>query len=218
MGRIIDRRRVMGGKLPYDAEIEYLESTGTQYIDTGFKHNQDTRFVAQMSFVKVKAWKYPFGSFGGAKDTNKLFCLETNDSGVLGSYYRASKSFGITAQVGTIYTIDFNKNVHRINNTTITHTADYFASIYNDLIFGCTGYTDIATGGDNKVRFYYFKIYDNGVLVRDYIPVRVGQIGYMYDKVSGQLFGNAGTGDFILGPDKNSVTIITQQQQHEMYG
>lgn len=28
-------------------------------------------------------------------------------------------------------------------------------------------------------------------------------IGYMYDKVSGQLFGNQGTGNFILGADKN---------------
>ena len=35
------------------------------------------------------------------------------------------------------------------------------------------------------------------------IPVRVGQVGYMYDRVSGQLFGNQGTGNFILGEDKN---------------
>ena len=36
----------------------------------------------------------------------------------------------------------------------------------------------------------------------DLIPVRVGQVGYMYDKVSRQLFGNSGTGNFILGNDK----------------
>ena len=36
MGVIVNRRRVYGGKkLPYDAEIEYLESSGNQYIDTG---------------------------------------------------------------------------------------------------------------------------------------------------------------------------------------
>lgn len=28
MGLMLNRRRVMGGKLPYDAEIEYLESSG----------------------------------------------------------------------------------------------------------------------------------------------------------------------------------------------
>ena len=35
----------------------------------------------------------------------------------------------------------------------------------------------------------------------DIIPVRIGNVGYMYDRVSGQLFGNAGTGSFVLGPD-----------------
>ena len=44
---------------------------------------------------------------------------------------------------------------------------------------------------------------DNGVVLADMIPVRVGSVGYMYDRVSGQLFGNDGTGDFIVGPDKN---------------
>ena len=35
----------------------------------------------------------------------------------------------------------------------------------------------------------------------DMIPVRVGTVGYMYDKVSGQLFGNSGTGAFLYGLD-----------------
>ena len=52
-------------------------------------------------------------------------------------------------------------------------------------------------------KIYYCQIID-GVLVRDFIPVRVGQVGYMYDRVSGQLFGNAGTGAFIVGPDVNN--------------
>jgi hypothetical protein len=38
-------------------------------------------------------------------------------------------------------------------------------------------------------------------MLRDFIPVRKGTTGYMYDKVSGQLFGNSGSGNFILGPD-----------------
>ena len=33
------------------------------------------------------------------------------------------------------------------------------------------------------------------------IPVRKNGLGYMYDKVSGTMFGNSGTGDFILGND-----------------
>ena len=37
------------------------------------------------------------------------------------------------------------------------------------------------------------------------IPVRKDGVGYMYDKISGQLFGNAaGTGAFVIGPDKTT--------------
>ena len=45
------------------------------------------------------------------------------------------------------------------------------------------------------------RIYDNNILVRDYITVRRGTVGYLYDRVSGQLFGNAGTGAFGYGND-----------------
>lgn len=51
------------------------------------------------------------------------------------------------------------------------------------------------------MKLYSFKLYDAGELVRDYIPVRFGTTGYLYDKVSGKLFGNQGTEEFILGPD-----------------
>ena len=38
-------------------------------------------------------------------------------------------------------------------------------------------------------------------MLRDFVPVRIGNVGYMYDKVSKQLFGSIGTGQFILGQD-----------------
>lgn len=54
------------------------------------------------------------------------------------------------------------------------------------------------------VRVHSLKCYEDGVLILDFIPVRVGQVGYMYDKVSGLLFGNNGTGNFTLGNDKTT--------------
>ena len=58
-------------------------------------------------------------------------------------------------------------------------------------------------------KIFAVKIYDaNGVLVRDYIPVRKGTVGYLYDRVTGKLFGNDGTGDFVVGPDVVPVEYI----------
>ena len=49
---------------------------------------------------------------------------------------------------------------------------------------------------------------DNTIL-GSFIPVRFTNEdgvseGAMYDKVSGQLFGNSGTGAFVIGPDKTT--------------
>ena len=56
----------------------------------------------------------------------------------------------------------------------------------------------------SKGKISYCKLYDNNILVRDLIPVRIGAVGYFYDRVSGQLFGNSGTGAFVIGPDKTT--------------
>lgn len=52
-----------------------------------------------------------------------------------------------------------------------------------------------------NARLYSCTIKEGDTLLRNFIPVRKDGVGYLYDKVSGELFGNAGTGDFILGPD-----------------
>ena len=50
-------------------------------------------------------------------------------------------------------------------------------------------------------RIYYAKFWRNGTLIGDFTPIRIGTTGYLYDRVSKQVFGNSGTGDFVLGPD-----------------
>ena len=59
----------------------------------------------------------------------------------------------------------------------------------------------------SKAKIYALKFTINSTTLRDFIPVRFTNEngvseGAMYDRVSGQLFGNAGTGAFIIGPDK----------------
>ena len=50
----------------------------------------------------------------------------------------------------------------------------------------------------------------NNIEILNFIPVRVGNVGYMYDKVSGKLFENQGTGNFILGQD---IKITSQHSK-----
>lgn len=50
--------------------------------------------------------------------------------------------------------------------------------------------------------YYSAKIYSGSTLVRDFIPVRKNGVGYLWDKVTEQLFGNANdSGAFSYGSD-----------------
>lgn len=62
-------------------------------------------------------------------------------------------------------------------------------------------------------KLYYFKIYDNGIKVRDLIPCyrkSDGIIG-MYDTVEGGFYTNQGTDAFEKGPDKNTYNIYLDE-------
>jgi hypothetical protein len=90
---------------------------------------------------------------------------------------------------------------------TVTGTTTYvdFTFTTSCVIFARnigTGVNDYLSGS-----IYYFTIRRGGKIVMDLHPVRFtnefGQTeGAMYDRVSGQLFRNQGTGSFIIGPVK----------------
>lgn len=199
--------------LPYDAEIEYLESTGTQWIDTLEYGDLNTEAELCVSF-NVISNTYGCCVFGARKSAT-----EKNYSAILGradtnlnidiyNYQVSRCTQSITKNI--IYTIHIDKNVRSLSangeiiksNTSVVNTpftTERTIKIgYTDPL---SNWYDLTENLKGKVYSCYIK--KNGILVRDLIPVRVGTTGYMYDKISGQLFGNSGTGNFILGADKN---------------
>ena len=61
----------------------------------------------------------------------------------------------------------------------------------------------------SAARIYSCKIYDNGVLVRDFVPAKgntSGSIG-LYDFVEGKFYPNAGTGAFSYGSDISTTDV-----------
>lgn len=186
------RRRFGGKSLPYDAEIEYLEGTGTQYIDTLLKGNLNTVFYIKFKGTMVVGTDGLFGSRGGTSDNLSVF-FGNKKTQRFGSQSTTSFSFS----VGTEYEVTISKSGLTVGESSVSwnQTASFQTRTNMYLFF--------AGGSFNKFsgKIYAAKIWSGEDLVADFIPVRVGQVGYMYDKVSKQMFGNAGTGDFILGND-----------------
>ena len=205
--QFFERRGAPTPPLPYDAEVEYLESTGTQWIDTGIYGTLDTVAKFRACATAADAFYPVFGSRVNYR-TNAFAVYNGSDVGykftvALDNAYNNSYSVSSVSSatsdwhdftVGKQMTIDsWSVNFGNIGATQFTtpNTMLLFAWNQNGTI----------TFGKYKVS--YLQIYSNGALVRDMIPVRVGMEGAMYDRVTGTLFGNSVTGAFLYGPDKS---------------
>lgn len=192
--------------LPYDAEVEYLESTGTEYIDLGFYGSErmsfDIRFYRPSDDVVF--------SFGAQTSwgKNTLYLVTGNSwmywmrGASTGSTY-VTRSYNLVGMIhiftsGAVLTA-YNETTARTYRSTSTG-ATPFTTVCTMCIFGSNNngaYDPVRAG----IRIYY-AIFDDGENHVNLIPVRKDGIGYMFDTVSKQFFGNQGIGEFIIGPDK----------------
>ena len=189
---------VPGPKLPSGyTELEYVQSSGTQYIDTGFKPNQDTKISITVDFpLSGTTWLYGCRT---SAQLNKLGFLC-----IAGNAYRfdyASSANTLTTKPTGKFTIDSDKNKCYINGELVfTATYTTFASPVNMYIFNNNNNGSLGHGSSAKL--YNCSIYDNGVLIRNFIPCKntSGTVG-LYDSVNNQFYQNSGTDTFIAGPE-----------------
>ena len=183
-----------GKSLPYDAEVEYLESTKTQLIDTGYVLSASDMVVVQVYFQTDDNG----GNMVILGSVKPELWITSGICRFNGENYAAMSRI---RELGAWNSISIDKDYCTCNGTAVPMSEGTFLDNSLSLfLFGANGNTLYNSNG----RISLCKIYHSGVLVRDYIPVRVGDVGYMLDRVSGELFGNAGTGAFVIGPDKTT--------------
>ena len=187
-------------KLPSGyTELEYIQSSGTQYIDTGFKPNQDTRVVTKFDMIQTDtAWRKLWGS--GSGSYNLDFALWNDGTTKLQSYY-GTKTNNAVPITSMSLNVDANKNIWEYSGETITFDKNNFTCAYSMYIFNVNKDNSSAYL-PGMMKLYFFKIYNNEVLVRDFIPCKnpSGAIG-LYDTVNNKFYQNVGSGTFIAGPE-----------------
>ena len=169
--------------------VEYLESSGTQYIDTGLMANTNTRVVLDFMYLSGSGI---FGSFENGKD----FALEYA-GGKWYTYYGNNHGYGTAATANRRCIADVNRNVATVDGVVVrTATANTFSATKPFLLF-CF-YNRTAPDYFSSIRVYSCQIYDNGTLVRDLWPAFDPEgVACLYDKVEQKYYYNAGTGSFI---------------------
>ena len=179
-------------------QLMYLESSGTQYINTGFNPDQNTRAIVDCQILSGHSAN---GQIISAVDsTNFYLLIYLYPSNVFSTRYGKGTLQNFDSSISPFdrHVLDKNKNVTTIEGSVVTSTAATFSINYPLYLFA----RDNAGSVDNqcKMRLYSCRIYNNGLMVRDFIPCRnaSGTIG-LYDLVNGQFYTNAGTGTFTAG-------------------
>ena len=198
IGKLVDRLNKLEGKLPggYTA-LEYIESNGAQYIDTEYYPIANTRVVMDVSDFPTDA-KYLFGTRSSTSTSAPYQFGMYRDSSTsiryiyFGTYINATINdttirTTLSANGGTLTAYDVMASVATSTNKKCTYPLFLFAL------------NNVGTVSDMcKARLYSCKIYDNEILVRDFVPCKnpEGLIG-IYDRVNGKFYQNKGTEPFI---------------------
>ena len=191
--------------LPYDAEVDYIQTDGDAYVDTGVYLASTSSVFATFSNCLAAIRSQLFGARTGFQ--NKMFSVQYTTPKTI------NFNFGNTQSQLFNTTIDNAATSIVVQNGVLTfgpYTIDRsstpaFLTEFQALILAMNdgGHPSPLYAG---LRCHGFRIEQGGDLVRDFVPVRVGSgssaVGYLFDRVSGTLFGNAGTGNFTIGPDK----------------
>ena len=181
--------------------IEYLESTGTQWIDTGVKGGLDSfSFNVKFSANYYNASQfYILGNFNQSGQSGIMFDSVGKHDDIVFTYYVANTPtmVKIGNKDDTLYISKKNNIIYFGNNSFEIPSNTSKLRNSNLCLYGtCIGTPYSALG-----KIYYLQIYDNDILVRDFIPVLdKNGVTCMFDKVERKFYYNAGTGDFIAGP------------------
>ena len=198
---IVDRFGLTQLPIGY-THLDYIQSSGTQYINTGFIPNSNSRIV-------VKALLNTAHSIYGVNQSGANFNMtgSTGNGGVMYYYWGNGGASAQTNYFDQVHTFEQDKNICRVDgNLYHTYTASSWAATVPVFLFGRN---NGSLNDSGTARIYSCQLYDNGVLARNFIPCKnaSGTIG-MYDTVGQAFYGNAGSGSFTVGNDMHDYEFM----------
>lgn len=176
-------------------EVEYLESSGTQYINTNETFDKVSKVEIEFKPVEDISSSTVRGVFGmydlqyGVQAFMRNNALSTRfASTTVSSNFNISDWNNIVVGKDGIY---YN-GVKKANSTGQDTSSDSASKI---LIFKRT------SGEFSAVQIRVFRLWKSDTLVRDFVPCyrKSDNVAGLYDKVNGVFYTNAGTGAFTVG-------------------
>ena len=191
--------------------IEYIESTGTQYIDTGYKANINTKIILEAAYSGSATgtnYQQITGGRNSYHASSAIQCAYRTDTElVLVDYGTSGTSNYISVPRLEKFTVQIaNQNI-KVNDTAYTQLGTFSGtSNYSLWIFD-----DNASGSTEKNftgKIYSYKIFENDTIIHNFVPaLDTNNTPCLYDKVEGKFYYNRGTGTFNYGSVGEPVLI-----------
>ena len=211
-----------GAPLPYDAEVEWLEEGPRgSFIQTDIPTTKNTSCAASLEVVnatKVDGGGVCCAIYGlSTKDWNiysyGLFYLTQAGQRERGKLNFHGYNSVLSDLIQTDDPVRFDVSVSANGSDIVNISCGSFSSSANIKNITDSGRFILLWNRANnslaKTRLVKVVFSVDNTILGSFIPVRFTNEdgvseGAMYDKVSGQLFRNAGTGAFVIGPDKTT--------------
>lgn len=177
--------------------LDYIQSSGTQYIKSGVLCSINSKVILEYASTDTTATNK--GIMGVNIDSKRLQIYQSATSG--------SETYGL-GDGYALRTADTNKHIVELDakNVKVTFDGAQLAATTGTFSNNVSVETEIYVFAVNNgsavcgyVKIYSLKIYDNDVLVRDFVPcvkVSSDEKG-LYDSLNNVFYGNAGTGSFV---------------------
>lgn len=181
-------------------QVEYIESTGAQYIDTGINATQNTKIEVagcRTQEVANSSW------IGG---NNIKLILPVVSNGTFAYFLNPLNLENVPVKSYNEKNIaSLDKNYYNLNGT--NYNVNYTGTITDDQTIKTSGFSNaISDIYPSYIRLWYLKVFENNTLIFNGIPCyrKSDNVIGMYDLVTNTFFTNAGTGTFLKG---NVVTL-----------
>lgn len=178
-------------------QVDYIQSTGTQFIDMGIVGNQDTKFELSITPTSLSNVRHVLGNI--VTSTAGISFNIANSDGAISRWGndRITRNSGLETNVN--YLISISQNGYYVNNNLWWKpTINNFTTNGNLYLFAANGSTSRYAG-----KLYYCQVYDNNTLVRDFVPCyrnSDNEVG-LYDLVNDVFYTNQGSGSFTYGEE-----------------
>ena len=220
-------------------KLEYIETSGGQYIDTGYIVKPNTSLVMRCNVQAQYQYPAPFGVRASAG--NQAFCYFARDNGASGALISFGSGELSLSQPLAVYNNDieitFTDSTFTIKNVTtdellvnfpftqmgaLSQTLSLYLFTLNQ-----SGY-DIGSVCWTNMKLYSCEIYEDETLVKSYLPMLDdSMVPCLYESVNKETFYNAGSGSFTyevastgkyLVRDGNTIYTVTDGALVEVSG